>query len=53
MQGGPDPALPQTFLEQQPVGAGVSSGQERGKLAGHGPVVAGGEAGCAYAGRTS
>lgn len=47
MQGRPDPALPQTLLEQQPGGAGVSPGQEGGKLAGQAPVVAGGEAGCA------
>lgn len=48
MQGGPDPALPQTFLEQQPGGAGVSPGQERGTVAGRGAVVSGKEAGCAY-----
>lgn len=47
MQGRPDPALPQTFVEQQPGGAGVSPGQERGKAAEQGCVVAGKEAGCA------
>lgn len=41
MQRRPYPALPQTFLEQQPGGAGVSSGQERGKLAGRGLVLQG------------
>lgn len=41
MQGGPDPALPQTFVEQQPGGARVSPGQERGEIAGQGAVVAG------------
>lgn len=41
MQGGPDPALPQTFLEQQPGGAGVSPGQEGGTLVGQGPVFPG------------
>lgn len=49
MQGRPDPALPQIFVEQQSGGSGVSSGQEGGKWPGHGAAVAGKDAGCACA----
>lgn len=31
LQGGPDPALPQTHLDQQPGRAGVPAGPQRGK----------------------
>lgn len=43
MQRGPQPALSQAFLEQQPSGAGVSPGQERGNYSGLGSVSAGEE----------